>query len=287
MSELIRVEKVFKQYKNKMALKNINFNVKQGQVLGLIGSNGAGKSTLLQALTGMHNFSGNINVFGMEPWKSRVEMLKNVSFIPDVNTLPEWMTPEKLFSVLSMYYPKFEKDKSEKYLSSLKLSKKQKVKTLSKGMKAQLHLALMVSIDSELLILDEPTLGLDPIAREKFYKILMEDFYNETKTIIISSHQVEEIEPLLTHVMIIDDGEIILYESVAELQNNYRLVQVPSKVELLEQARSIKPIYEFKGVDSCRFVYNNNNNLELLNTIGKVSFPNLSDLFKALHLGRA
>ncbi|MDB6096645.1 MAG: transporter ATP-binding protein [Francisellaceae bacterium] len=286
LSPLIQAKNLSKSYGNKHILNNFSFEVQRGQVIGLIGANGAGKTTLLQSLTGLISIDGELEVLGFNPWRDRTRVLEHCSFIPDVMVLPNQYTVSELIELYKALYKSFNLSKTEGLLNKSGITRNQEVKTLSKGLKAQLHIALMVSIDASLLILDEPTLGLDIFAKERFYKTLIEDFLDDNRTIIISSHQIDELEPLLTQVMYIKDTKLVLNSSIAELQNNFVLLKVPPKEILIQEIRTYKPIYEFKGIEKYRFIFRQSEGLsELLKKYGDITIPSLTDIFTALHNG--
>ncbi len=267
-----------KAYANKTVLKNINLDIKGGKIIGLIGPNGAGKTTLLKSLLGLTTVSGEINVLGFNPINERAAMLEDVCFIADTAILPRWIKVTQLLDYMAGVHPKFNREKACKYLKQTNIAHTSRVKELSKGMVTQLHLALIMAIDSKLLILDEPTLGLDIIYRKKFYDALLNDYYEEEKTIIITTHQVEEIENVITDVMFINKGEIILNETLENIAKTFSQVDVVNENETLkEQYRpiSIKKTIAgksmlFEGVDK-----------QVLTAMGQVKIPTLADIFVA------
>ncbi len=284
MSTVIRAKNVSRYYGKKAALKNITCDINQGQIVGLLGPNGAGKTTLLQAIVGMQRTHGDLSVFNTNPWLNRTKILQQAAFIADVSCIPAWMSIKQLFILFSETYNSFLQDKAEKLLKSIDIDYNQKVKSLSKGMKAQLHLALAISVDLPLLILDEPTLGLDPLARDRFYNTIMEEFYTKLKTIIISSHQVDEIEPLLSHVIFLNNSEILLHDSAAEIKENYVILVTKNTSANINLAKNLQPVYQFKGIEQDTFLYNRDPGRESkLKTIGSLRQPSISELFKALN----
>jgi ABC-2 type transport system ATP-binding protein len=276
MSELISISGLNKSYSGKAVLKDVNLSVKAGQILGLVGPNGAGKTTCLQALLGLAPFEGNIDVLGYNPQKQRHQMLNDVAYIADVAVLPKWLKVEQALAYMEGVHKNFSREKAETFLAKTNISSSAKVKALSKGMVTQLHLALVLAIDAKVLVLDEPTLGLDILTRRQFYNHLLEDFYDEDKCIIVTTHQIEEIENILTDVAFVKDGEIALAENVDEIKNRFKLLAVSN--DKVEQAKSLKPLVSnsIMGLTSMLFDKVDSQELEAL---GEVSSPTLSDVF--------
>ena len=210
MANVISAKNVNKSYGDFKALNDVNFELEKGRILGLIGPNGAGKTTLLKAVLGLTNYSGDLKVLGLDPHKQRDELMQRVCFVADVAVLPRWIKVSQAIDFVEGVHPKFNRELCEKYLKETKIKRDSKVKALSKGMVAQLHLALIMAIDADLLILDEPTLGLDILYRKSFYESLLNDYFDSERTIIITTHQVEEIEHILSDLVFIQDGEIVL-----------------------------------------------------------------------------
>jgi len=213
MSPLISINKLSKSYGNKNVVSNVDLTISAGQIVGLVGPNGAGKTTCLQAILGLTDFDGDIDVLGHHPRKDRVKMLNDVAYIADVAILPKWLKVSQALTYMQDVHQNFDIEKAKKFLQKTNISLSDKDKVLSKGMVTQLHLALILAIDAKVLILDEPTLGLDILTRRQFYSHLLEDFYSEDKCIIITTHQIEEIEHILTDVAFIQEGKIVLSES--------------------------------------------------------------------------
>ena len=276
MSAMISISGLNKSYKNKHVLKDVSLDLEAGQILGLVGPNGAGKTTCLQALLGLTNYQGDINVLGYNPSKNREKMLTDVAYIADVAVLPKWIKVNQVLSYMQGVHPNFNYQKAEMFLAKTNISASSKVKTLSKGMVTQLHLALILAVDAKILILDEPTLGLDILTRRQFYTHLLEDFYAEDKCIIVTTHQIEEIEHILTDVAFIRDGKIELTQSVDEIRNRFKLLAVDN--EHLEQARALNPLFSnsMMGITSMLF---DNADPAVLETLGKVNSPTLADIF--------
>lgn len=276
MSAMISISGLQKSYKNKQVLNDVNLSLKAGQILGLVGPNGAGKTTCLQALLGLTTFEGDIDVLGYNPSKNREKMLADVAYIADVAVLPKWIKVDQTLTYMQGVHPNFNRQKAEEFLAKTNISSTAKVKTLSKGMVTQLHLALILAVDAKILILDEPTLGLDILTRRQFYTHLLEDFYDEDKCIIVTTHQIEEIEHILTDAAFIRNGKIVLSQSVENIRNRFKLVAVDN--EHLEEAKSHNPLFtnSMMGITSMLF---DDVNPAVLATLGKVSSPTLADIF--------
>lgn len=273
-----------KAYKNKLALDNTSFEIEAGKIIGLIGPNGAGKTTALKAILGLTPFEGQLKVLGLDPRKDRDELMKDVCFIADVAVLPRWMKVKEAIDFVEGVHPRFDRAKCERFIANTQLKPNLRVREMSKGMIVQLHLALVMAIDAKLLVLDEPTLGLDILYRKQFYQRLLEDYFDEQKTIIVTTHQVEEIEHILTDVMFIRDGKIVLTAQMDEVAERYTEVLVGG-AEAADQARALKPIDEralpfgktvllFDGVPQAQ-----------LAPLGETRTPGLADLFVAIMKG--
>ena len=272
-----------KAYKNKLALNDTSFQIEAGKIIGLIGPNGAGKTTALKAILGLIPFEGQLKVLGLDPRKDRDELMKDVCFIADVAVLPRWMKVKEAIDFVDGVHPRFDRARCERFLAGTQLKPNLRVREMSKGMIVQLHLALVMAIDAKLLVLDEPTLGLDILYRKQFYQRLLEDYFDEQKTIIVTTHQVEEIEHILTDVMFIRDGRIALTAQMDEVAERYTEVLVSG--EAVEQARALKPIDEralpfgktvllFDGVPQAQ-----------LAPLGETRNAGLADLFVAIMKG--
>ena len=272
-----------KAYRNKLALDNTSFEIEAGKIIGLIGPNGAGKTTALKAILGLIPFEGQLKVLGLDPRKDRDELMKDVCFIADVAVLPRWIKVKEAIYFVDGIHPRFDRAKCERFIANTKLNPNLRVREMSKGMIVQLHLALVMAIDAKLLVLDEPTLGLDILYRKQFYQRLLEDYFDEQKTIIVTTHQVEEIENILTDVMFIRDGKIVLTAAMDEVADRY--TEVLASAEHLDTARALKPIDEralpfgktvmlFDGVPR-----------QQLAALGETRNPGLADLFVAIMKG--
>ncbi len=279
MTTLINVEGLNKSYGSKQILKDLNFSVQAGQIVGLVGPNGAGKTTCLQSLLGLTKYRGDINVLGYSPLKQRTDMLNHVAYIADVAVLPKWMKVSQLLSYVAGVHKKFDASKAEAFLAKTSISNNAKVHTLSKGMVTQLHLALILAIDTQVLILDEPTLGLDLVTRRQFYQHLLEEFYTEQKCIVITTHQIEEIEHILTDVAFIKNGEIALHDSVDALQQRFCMLAVDNDKK--DQALAHTPLLtnSMMGMNNMLF---DGGDKEVLSTLGKLSSATLADIFMGL-----
>src|ERR1700761_7405667 len=249
-----------KAYGGAVALDGINLQIEEGRIVGLIGPNGAGKTTALNAILGLTSYEGSLRVLGRDPWKQRDDLMQDVCFIADVAILPRWMRVSQAIDYVAGVHPRFDRAKAEAFLAKTSIQRTSKVRALSKGMVTQLHLALVMAIDARLLVLDEPTLGLDILYRKQFYDSLLNDYFDGTRTILITTHQVDEIQNILTDVMFIDRGQIVFNSSMDNFESRYAEVSVnPDK---LAEARSLKPLNErpgfgrsillFEGVDRQR-----------------------------------
>lgn len=278
MSEVVHARGLSKRYGNFEALKDVSFDIEAGSIVGLIGPNGAGKTTTLKALLGLTGFEGELEVLGQDPRRGRHNIMERVCFIADVGVLPRWLRVSDAIDYVEGVHPGFDRAKAEALLADTKISRRQKVKQLSKGMVTQLHLALVMAIDVDLLVLDEPTLGLDILYRKSFYERLVNDYFDHNTSIIISTHQVEEIESLLTHLIFIDEGEIILNCSMEELPNMYSEVIVAP--DNIERALEYSPIHTRELLGKRSMIFENVSR-ETLNPLGEILTPSVADLFVA------
>lgn len=278
MSTVIQAAGLNKNYGNYKALNNVELDLKSGRILGLIGPNGAGKTTLLKSILGLTDFSGKLEVFGLNPHKQRDKLMERVCFIADVAVLPRWIKVSEAIDFVEGVHPRFNRERCLGYLTKTKIKHNSKVKHLSKGMIVQLHLALIMAIDADLLILDEPTLGLDILFRKAFYEQLLNDYFDENRTIIITTHQVEEIEHILSDLVFIQDGKIVLDDSMDSIAESYFEVMVEKEYE--EQALAMQPmsVREVFGQKVCLF---NGIAKATLEEMGKVHKPSVADLFVA------
>ncbi len=281
--QVVHARGLRKAYRNKLALDGTGFRIEAGRIVGLIGPNGAGKTTALKAMLGLIPFEGELSVLGRDPRTQRDALMNDVCFIADVAVLPRWIRVKEAIDFVAGVHPRFDRAKCERFLANTQLKPRQRVREMSKGMIVQLHLALVMAIDARLLVLDEPTLGLDILYRKQFYQRLLEDYFDEQKTIIITTHQVEEIEHILTDVMFIRDGRIVLDAPMEDV--GQRFVEVLVNADRAEAARQMAPIDEralpfgktvmlFDGVSPAA-----------LSSYGETRTPGLADLFVATMKG--
>ena len=278
MTSLVSARNVSKHYGNVRAVDDISFDIEKGCITGLIGPNGAGKTTLLKALLGLTDCQGSLSVLGLDPFRQRKELMQNICFIADVAVLPRWIRVNQLLDFVEAIHSNFSRKKAEDLLAKTKIPPKAKVRQLSKGMVTQLHLSIITAIDATLLILDEPTLGLDIIFRKDFYGNLLEDYFNEERTIMITTHQVEEIENLLTDVMFINNGRIVLDAGMETLPEQY--VELLASGDNADKARKLNPIYE-RDVFGKKVLTFEGVNREQLAGLGELRTPDIADLFVA------
>ena len=268
-----------KTYGTTMALDGVDLRVEEGRILGLIGPNGAGKTTALNAILGLTPYQGELRVLGRDPWSERDRLMRDVSFIADVAVLPRWIRVSQALDYVSGVHPRFDRAKAEGFLEKTAIRRQSKVRELSKGMVTQMHLALVMAIDARLLVLDEPTLGLDILFRKQFYDSLLNDYYDSNRTIVVATHQVDEIEHVLTDLVFIDRGRIVFNRSMEEVESRYLEVLVhPDK---LAAARALKPIHERQGFGRSILLYEAVDRQQMA-AFGEVHAPSLSDLFVAV-----
>jgi len=282
MNAVVTATGLSKTYKNAHALNDVSFRIESGRIVGLIGPNGAGKTTALKAILGLTDFKGELNVLGFDPRTQRDQLMEQVCFIADVAVLPRWIRVSEAIDFVANVHPRFNRAKCEAFLARTKLTPKQRVKQMSKGMIVQLHLALVMAIDARLLVLDEPTLGLDILYRKQFYQSLLEDYFDENKTIIVTTHQVEEIENILTDLMFIRDGRIVLdtdMDTVGE-----RFAEVMVSADKAATARSMRPLDERQVFGKSIFLFDGADRATL-ESMGEVRRPTVSDLFVATMKG--
>lgn len=283
MTTLIEAQGLTKRYGKTQALAGVNFSIESGAIVGLIGPNGAGKTTALKAILGLTDFAGELTVLGRDPRKERPKLMREVCFIADVATLPRWIRVREAIDFVAGVHPLFSRSRCEDFLARTKLAGNQRVRELSKGMIVQLHLAIVMAIDARLLVLDEPTLGLDILYRKQFYQNLLEDYFDEDKTILITTHQVEEIEHILTDLLFIRDGRIVLDTTMDKM--GARFAEVLVGQDQVEAARALNPIDEHSAVfGKSIFVYDSADPAELAR-LGEVKRPSVSDLFVATMKG--
>ncbi len=284
MTSLVTARGVTKRFGKVLAVDNVSFEIEKGRIMGLIGPNGAGKTTLLKALLGLTDCDGELSVLGLDPFRQRKELMQNICFIADVAVLPRWIRVSQLLDFMAATHPNFSMSRAQELLSHTKVRHDAKIRQLSKGMVTQLHLSIITAIDARLLVLDEPTLGLDIIFRKEFYGNLLNDYFDGERTILITTHQVEEIENLLTDIMFINDGRIILDTTMDSLAERYS--ELMASGDNAAKARGFGPIFEreifgkkamlFEGVDR-----------EQLADLGELHTPSIADLFVAKIKGAA
>jgi ABC-2 type transport system ATP-binding protein len=262
-----------------VALDSVDLRVEEGRILGLIGPNGAGKTTALNAILGLTSYEGELKVLGRDPWNARDELMRDVSFIADVAVLPRWIRVTQLLDYVAGVHPKFDRAKAEEFLARTDIKRTSRVRHLSKGMVAQLHLALVMAIDARLLVLDEPTLGLDILYRKQFYDSLLNDYFDGKRTIIVTTHQVEEIQDVLTDLMFINHGRIVLECSMEEFESRY--VEVMLHPDHVAGARSLKPISERQVFGRSVMLFDGADRNQL-GAMGEVRTPSIADLFVAV-----
>ncbi|MEM9532090.1 MAG: ABC transporter ATP-binding protein [Pseudomonadota bacterium] len=278
MSAIVEARGLRKKYRNSVALDGVDFDIAPGRIVGLIGPNGAGKTTALKAILGLTTFSGELKVLGLDPMKQRHKLMHDVCFIADVAVLPRWIRVHQTLDFVEGVHPAFSRERAMHFLSRTKIKMESRVKELSKGMTAQLHLALVMAIDAKLLVLDEPTLGLDIIYRKEFYSNLLNDYFDEERTIVITTHQVEEVEHILTDLMFIKDGQITLNATMDEVAE--RFVEVMVSPDEADEARALNPIHERSIFGKFVFLYDNADPLALAE-LGEMHNPSVADLFVA------
>ncbi|MFZ6754454.1 ABC transporter ATP-binding protein [Undibacterium sp. Dicai25W] len=282
MNAVVSAKHLRKTYGKQVAVDGISFDIPSGRIVGLIGPNGSGKTTTLKAILGLTSYEGELSVLGLNPHTQRDALMEEICFIADVAILPSWLKVKDAVDFVEGVHPKFNREKAQRFLAKTKLTPEMKVKSMSKGMVVQLHLALVMAIDAKLLVLDEPTLGLDILYRKQFYQDLLEDYFDQNKTIIITTHQVEEVEHILTDLLFIQNGKISLSASMEEVEQ--RFIEVAVSPMHVEQAQALHPIDQrsmfgknvmlFDGVDA-----------DILQALGELRRPSIADLFVATMKG--
>jgi ABC-2 type transport system ATP-binding protein len=284
MPALIEARDLTKKYGAQVALDRVNFSVEAGRIVGLIGPNGAGKTSALRAILGLTAYEGQLQVLGREPFRDRTALMHDACFIADVAVLPSWLRVDDAVDFVAGVHPRFRRDRAAALLAKTEIAGKRRMRELSKGMKTQVHLALTMAIDAKLLVLDEPTLGLDILARRAFYDALVNDYMDETRTILITTHQVEEVETLLTDVLFIDKGRIVLDSSLDDIAARYAAVEVGA--DRIDAARAEKPFYERRMLGKM-VLYYEHPDMQKLGGLGQIHTPSVSDLFVAKLSGDA
>ncbi|MCP1728367.1 ABC-2 type transport system ATP-binding protein [Natronospira proteinivora] len=285
MNAVIKANGLKKRYGRTEALSGVDLEVQPGSIVGLIGPNGAGKTSALKAILGLTRFEGELEVMGQDPRRARQELMKDVCFIADVAVLPRWLKVRQALDFVEGIHPRFDRQRAEDFLDRTEIRRDRKVGQLSKGMITQLHLALIMAIDAKLLVLDEPTLGLDILYRKSFYENLLNDYFDGDRTILVTTHQVEEIEKILTHVMFIKAGKIVLNEEMESLPQRFSEVLV--KPERADEARAMHPLHERELLGRHLFLFENEDH-EKLSALGEIHSPGIADIFVAkMGQGRA
>jgi ABC-2 type transport system ATP-binding protein len=278
MTAVIEARGLAKSYGATHALDSVSFSVEPGRIVGLIGPNGAGKTTALKAILGLTSFSGDLKVLGLDPRSQRDELMRDVCFIADVAVLPRWLRVAQAVEFVEHVHPRFDRSIAENFLTKTDIKPGSRVGQLSKGMVTQLHLALILAIDAKLLVLDEPTLGLDLLYRRQFYDTLLNDYFDKERTILLTTHQVEEVEQLFTDVIFINHGKFTLNSSVEELGNRYQQLSVSS--DNAARARELKPFYEREIFGRVGMFFEGRSAAEL-GAYGELRTPSIADLFVA------
>lgn len=268
-----------KTYGSTVAVDGIDLRVEEGRILGLIGPNGAGKTTALNAILGLTPYQGDLRVLGRDPWVERDQLMTDVAFIADVAVLPRWIRVSQALDYLAGVHPRFDRAKAEGFLAKTNIKKTSKVRELSKGMVTQLHLALVMAIDAKLLVLDEPTIGLDILVRKQFYDTLLNDYFDRGRTIVVTTHQVEEIQDVLTDVMFINNGRIVFERSMEDVEGRYAEVMV--NPEHVAAARALGPMHERQVFGRSILLFADVDRQQL-RALGEVRTPSITDLFVAI-----
>jgi ABC-2 type transport system ATP-binding protein len=276
---VIEARGVTKSYGGTQALNGLNLTVSEGRILGLVGPNGAGKSTALNAALGLIPYEGSLRVLGQDPWQERERLMRDVSFIADVAVLPRWLRVGQALDFVDGVHPRFDRAKAEQLLARTNIELKKKVRELSKGMVAQLNLALVMAIDARLLVLDEPTLGLDILFRKQFFDSLLSDYFDRSRTIVIATHQIDEIQDVLTDIAFIDAGRIVLECAMEDFETRYFEVQV--RPEHVAAARELGPMHERQSLGRTVMLFDGVPR-EQLAPLGDVRVPSIADLFVAV-----
>ncbi|GAB2196897.1 ABC transporter ATP-binding protein [Sessilibacter sp. MAH4] len=277
-SPVVKIRNLEKHYGRTQVVDIPQLDIEPGRIVGLIGPNGAGKTSTIRCLLGLSQFKGQLEVLGLNPYTDRSKLLKDVAFIADTAVLPKWINTQQLLDYMAKVHPNFNIEKAKRFLSQTNIRPTAKVKTLSKGMMTQLHLALVIAVEAKLLLLDEPTLGLDIIYRQQFYEQLLNDFFEEDRTIIITTHQVEEIETILTDLIFINQGSVVLNVAMDDIAS--RFVELTVSSDNYQQAKALNPIRERSNLGNTIFTFEDTDP-QLLTNLGRMNTPSLSNLFIA------
>jgi ABC-2 type transport system ATP-binding protein len=268
-----------KTFGTTVALDGVNLRVEEGRILGIVGPNGAGKTTALHAILGLTPYQGELRVLGRDPWTERDLLVRDVAFIADVAVLPRWIRVTQVLDYMGGVHPRFDRAKAEGFLAKTEIRRTSKVRQLSKGMVTQLHLALVMAVDARLLVLDEPTLGLDILFRKRFYDSLLNDYFDRTRTIVVTTHQIDEIQDVLTDFVFLNRGRIVLESSMEAFESRYLEVMV--NPEQLAAARALRPIYERQVFGRSILLFDHADRPQLA-ALGDVRTPSIADLFVAV-----
>jgi ABC-2 type transport system ATP-binding protein len=276
---VIEARRIRKAFGTTMALDGVDLAVEEGRIVGLIGPNGAGKTTALNAILGLTPYDGQLTVLGRDPWTARAELMRDVAYIADVAVLPRWIRVSQLLDYAGGVHPRFDRTKAEAFLARTAIKRNSKVRELSKGMVTQLHLALVMAVNARLLVLDEPTLGLDILYRKQFYDALLNDYFDQSRTILVTTHQVEEIQDVLTDVVFINRGRIVFASSMEQFESRY--LEVVVRPDKLAAARALRPMHERQLLGKSILLVDGADR-EQLAAVGEVRKPSLADLFVAV-----
>jgi ABC-2 type transport system ATP-binding protein len=276
---VIQARGLRKAFGTTIALDGVDLRVEEGRILGMIGPNGAGKSTALNAILGLIPYQGDLKVLGRDPWTERDQLMRDVCFIADVAVLPRWMRVSQALDYLAGVHPRFDRAKAQGFLAKTAIKPASKARELSKGMLTQLHLALVMAIDARLLVLDEPTLGLDILYRKQFYDSLLNDYFDRSRTIVVTTHQVEELQHVLTDIVFVDRGRIVLDCSMEQVESRY--LELMARPEQTAAARALNPIHERQVLGRSILLFDRVDR-QLLANLGEVRTPSITDLFVAV-----
>jgi len=276
---VIEARGIRKAFGTTMALDGVDLSVEEGRIVGLIGPNGAGKTTALNAILGLTQYEGQLTVLGRDPWTARAQLMRDVAYIADVAVLPRWIRVSQLLDYAGGVHPRFDRAKAEEFLARTAIKRNARVRELSKGMMTQLHLALVMAVEARLLVLDEPTLGLDILYRKQFYDALLNDYFDQSRTILVTTHQVEEIQDVLTDVVFINRGRIVFASSMEQFESRY--LEVVVRPDRLAAARALRPIHERQLLGRSVLLVEGADRDQLA-ALGEVRKPSLADLFVAV-----
>ena len=283
---IIDARGIRKTFGTTVALDGVDLSVEEGRIVGLIGPNGAGKTTALNAILGLTQYEGHLTVLGRDPWTARAQLMRDVAYIADVAVLPRWIRVSQLLDYAGGVHPRFNRGKADDFLARTSIKGNSKVRELSKGMVTQLHLALVMAVDARLLVLDEPTLGLDILYRKQFYDSLLNDYFDQSRTILVTTHQVDEIQDVLTDFVFINRGRIVFSSSMEQFESRY--LEVVVRPDRLAEARALRPIHERQGLGRSILLVDlqaGNADRQQLAALGEVRKPGITDLFVAVMEG--